>query len=393
MNAEAWIVSFESECFRLDVDRARFWEVLRLFLEDAAEKWFETTQLSSPSTSWEFWRSSFLDNFTQCGLDLARQAFAYRYVSGTLSDNVQTKHNLLISFNSVMDEKTRIALIALGLPFFLQNRINLSDINSLGALTSLINSFSTPQARSIAGSSPRSPPKSAPLYSAAFSSLKTKTPSAFSSIKPRKPCPYCVRKGFERYHSELNCRTKIFDSQRNNSKSPNSDVLKTFCQNVERKVINNLKLQELINSEADYLSRNPVLDSSPNHISPEPILPSFDFLSLDDIRSSQSTIVKLDSDIVKSGVIFRKIFNKTCIVIDKNFGEKLTKLVHLRFGHIGPKHVIRIIRKYFYFPGMTAFIRKFCVNCSVCIRKNNHCRSRCSFFGPASSPFLNDYIV
>ena len=56
------------------------------------------------------------------------------------------------------------------------------------------------------------------------------------------------------------------------------------------------------NSEADYLSHNPVLEPSSN--SSEHILPSFNFLS-----SFQSNIIKSDTDVVRKGVIYQKFRN------------------------------------------------------------------------------------
>ncbi|XKL66042.1 hypothetical protein PGB90_009462 [Kerria lacca] len=42
-NAEAWLQMFESECQRLSIPKDRYWEIIRLFLEDSAEN--STTML------------------------------------------------------------------------------------------------------------------------------------------------------------------------------------------------------------------------------------------------------------------------------------------------------------------------------------------------------------
>lgn len=115
-NAEVWIEIFETECRRLGIEQNCFWEVIRLFVEDAGEKWYMTTRLSSNSTSWEFWKNSFIENFGQRGLSAARSAFAYRFIGGSLSDYAQTKLNLLVSFNPKMHELDKMAHLALGLP-------------------------------------------------------------------------------------------------------------------------------------------------------------------------------------------------------------------------------------------------------------------------------------
>ena len=71
------------------------------------------------------------------------------------------------------------------------------------------------------------------------------------------------------------------------------------------------------NSEADCLSRNPVLDPNPDSFTPEPILPSFNFLSIADICNLQSDIQKSDSDFVEHDVIFRKLRKKKLYFLKK----------------------------------------------------------------------------
>lgn len=141
------------------------------------------------------------------------------------------------------------------------------------------------------------------------------------------------------------------------------------------------------NSEADCLSRNPVLSSSE---SSDPILPVFNFLTLDKIRSLQSDIIKSDSDIVKKDVIFRMFRNKPCIVISTESGKKLLPDVHRHFGHVGPKHMINIISKHFYFVNMTRLIREYCASCEICIMnksRRNRRSGKLGILGPATSPF------
>jgi hypothetical protein len=65
-------------------------------------------------------------------------------------------------------------------------------------------------------------------------------------------------------------------------------------------------------------------------------------------------------------------------------------MVHTDYGHIGPKHVLLILRKYFYFPHTTAVVRIFCRSCETCILNKTR-RSKLSgklgFLGPASAPY------
>ena len=223
-NAAAWIDIFERECSRLGIDRGRFWEVIRLFVQDGAEKWYTTLRLSSDSTSWEFWKASFMENFGGKGLGAARLAFSFKYIGGSLSDYCQSKLSLLASFNPKMHEDTKIAMVALGLPQHLQDRINLDQCSTLGALLSVINSFDQPR------SSKFGPEKS--------------SPDKLSSDKPssgRQQCGYCKKRGQERFHPEKDCYSKKRDLER---KARNSD-----------KAVNSLELEEL-QQEIDEITKN-----------------------------------------------------------------------------------------------------------------------------------------
>ena len=188
-----------------------------MFLEESAEKWYTTTRLSSNSTAWDFWRSSFIENFGQHGLSVARTAFTYRFISGSSpSDYVQNKLNLLVSFNPHMHESDKMAHLALGLPPHLQDRINYSENTTLGKLIAAINALDRPSIRSVSSS--------------------TSSTNAFSSLRPKTPCPYCKKKGFERYHYEKDCFNKFRENQRKNFPTKTDNVTKA---------IHNLDIEEL----------------------------------------------------------------------------------------------------------------------------------------------------
>jgi len=229
-NAEAWIAKFEKECRRVEVTQDRFWEVIRLFVEDGAEKWYETTASQTDSTSWEFWKNSFMENFGQRSLSTAKQAFTYRYVSGSLSDYVQTKQNLLANFNPYMHETDKIAHIALGLPPYLQDRINLADANTLGKLLTTINSFNNPNPRSIS------------TLNSNNSTSQAASSNTFASLRPRNPCAYCQKKRFERFHLEKECFTKFRDNQRKSNVT--NDLTPTKMNNVT-KAVHNIEIDDM----------------------------------------------------------------------------------------------------------------------------------------------------
>lgn len=144
-----------------------------------------------------------------------------------------------------------------------------------------------------------------------------------------------------------------------------------------------------LNHEADCLSRNPILHPSSETSISSPIIPSFQFLSLGEIRELQKCIVSQSNDVVNHDIIFRKIRNHLRIVITTQAGETLMRRIHSSYGHIGSRHMSLLLRP-FWFPRMYSVIKLFCKNCSVCI-KNKSRRSRRSarlgILGPATLPF------
>lgn len=143
------------------------------------------------------------------------------------------------------------------------------------------------------------------------------------------------------------------------------------------------------NAEADCLSRNPVLESDYNNDDYEPLCTA-NLLELQDIRNSQKNIIKGKRDILKNGIILRKIKEKERIIIDKNYGMKLVKMVHLQNGHIGPKHIINTIKNYYYFHNMYKGIHQFCSTCDICLKNKSRRIKQTGFLGhlgPASKPF------
>ncbi len=141
-DASSWLDQFELECSRLKVPENRYWEAICLFLtEGTAMDWFKAAKIELKSKPWDQWQVSFLDAFAQKGWASARDAIRLRYDGGSLADYALKKVNLLVSFNPKMDELTKIALIVIGLPYAVQERIDRSEIESVSKLLSKLNSF------------------------------------------------------------------------------------------------------------------------------------------------------------------------------------------------------------------------------------------------------------
>lgn len=144
------------------------------------------------------------------------------------------------------------------------------------------------------------------------------------------------------------------------------------------------------NSEADCLSRNPVLDPSPDTPCIERIIPTLNFLNLGEIATLQNNVNRLESDVLRHGIIFRRIRGTYKIVLDYEAGKRLTHLVHMNYGHIGSKHILSIVSGLFTFPNMYKYVNKYCKLCDTCIRNKSRRPRRSGemgFLGPATLPY------
>lgn len=142
------------------------------------------------------------------------------------------------------------------------------------------------------------------------------------------------------------------------------------------------------NSEADCLSRNPVLESISNE-EEEEILPTVNLLNIQEIKEAQKKVIKYESDVLKENVLLRKIKGKTKIILDMSSGEKLVRRIHKVQGHIGTKHVTNTIKNFYWFPKMNKIISEVCRHCEVCIRNKSRRTKRSGpmgHLGPAREP-------
>ncbi len=144
------------------------------------------------------------------------------------------------------------------------------------------------------------------------------------------------------------------------------------------------------NHESDCLSRNPVLEPTPDSIQQSRIIPTLNFLNLNEIVSFQRNVNKLNSDTLNNGVIFRNVNGKERILLDSDGGKKLIRQIHLHYGHIGPKQILMLLNKLFTFPQMYFLVNEFCKSCNVCACNKSRRPRRSGamgYLGPATAPF------
>lgn len=145
----------------------------------------------------------------------------------------------------------------------------------------------------------------------------------------------------------------------------------------------------LSNTEADCLSRNPVLDSEFGNNVPD-ILPTVNLLEISEIKKGQNKLLKNKYDTIKNGIILRKLRGKQRILLNEEHDNRLIKKIHLMYGHIGSKHISYTIKKYFYFPHMYKLISDYCMKYEVFIKNKSRKekeRGLMGYLGLATTPF------
>lgn len=134
-NANQWMESFEKECCRFQVDNEDKIELLKLFLDKPSLDWHSSTLIRlTVDAGWSEWKKNFLKCFTDNGWNNVTYALSFKYQEGSLTDYAMRKEKLLIDFNKDMDIKSLIALIAVGLPEFILNKIDRTELKETSDL-------------------------------------------------------------------------------------------------------------------------------------------------------------------------------------------------------------------------------------------------------------------
>lgn len=144
------------------------------------------------------------------------------------------------------------------------------------------------------------------------------------------------------------------------------------------------------NQEADCLSRNPVLES--NDCLDE--LPIVNFINLQEIILDQNKLtpqnLKKSNVINKNKIFFQRFRNRDKILITPDLAKKIIRLVHERFGHIGPRQIELRVFPYYFCPNFRFLISDYCHKCDICIKNKTRTPyqfGQLSQLGPARAPF------
>ncbi len=138
------------------------------------------------------------------------------------------------------------------------------------------------------------------------------------------------------------------------------------------------------NTEADCLSRNPVLPSDSTSTL------YINLLTSAEILISQTHLPSSLSSPRTQGFLTRTVKSTVKILLDTQGGLELIKRVHLRYGHIGSHHIYNTIKDHYHFHNMYRHITKFTSSCEVCIQNKSRRYNNLGLLGqlgPASRPY------
>lgn len=141
------------------------------------------------------------------------------------------------------------------------------------------------------------------------------------------------------------------------------------------------------NTEADSLSRNPVLEENYNN---ESTIKIVNFVSLDDVINNQKQLhTENETFETKNNIYYKTMNKKKKIWITEDFGINLIKKIHSN-SHIGVKQITLTLTPTYYFKNMHKHIKLICRTCDTCIKNKSRFGNfiqPLSQLGPASEPF------
>lgn len=194
-NVEAWVDIFEKESARFKLSGSKQIEVFRSCLDQSLAEWFNLTQRKiGLDAGWTLWRADFVETFSDVSWNAIRYAYNFKYLSGSLTEYIIKKENMLCELDREIPPVIMLDLIVIGLPVYIQDSLNRMKVLSIKDLFKKLKKFETDQNKFKSN-----------VKSGQFSN-KSSVLNNSKNTKNRKPCEICVKKGFpNRIHSEEVC--------------------------------------------------------------------------------------------------------------------------------------------------------------------------------------------
>ncbi len=141
-NVESWCEMFEKESSRFNLTGQRQIEIFKSCLDPSMEDWFSVNQRRLPSSAqWTDWKAKLIVTFGDSSWKPIRQAFNFRYLSGSYIDFAVKKEKLLLELDRQLTDLMILDLIVVGLPPHIQNSLNRNSIKSIDSLHNKLKKF------------------------------------------------------------------------------------------------------------------------------------------------------------------------------------------------------------------------------------------------------------
>lgn len=131
-NARDWIENFEKECRRYGIlENRKKIDVLKLYLKDGPRDWYHTQISNMRNEPFDSWTKEFIDIFGVSSWKTIKEAYTFHYRDGKYLDYGLKKQRKLLETDKDMTVKTMLNLITLGLPYHVQEKLDLNEQNTL----------------------------------------------------------------------------------------------------------------------------------------------------------------------------------------------------------------------------------------------------------------------
>lgn len=137
-----WMENFEAECARHEItEDARKIKCLKLFVIDRAIDWYQSSTMKLPRDDWSNWVDSFVKVFSEKGWSKIRYAYGYKYFTGSIVEYALKKERLILEVESKTIPSSRINLIVLGLPIWIQEKLDREKITDTDDLINKLGQY------------------------------------------------------------------------------------------------------------------------------------------------------------------------------------------------------------------------------------------------------------
>lgn len=208
---------FERECIRNQVNEdEKKIQVLRLFVEDNAKEWYSANMAKlTLDSEWEDWKRSFIETYADKSWKFVHYAYSYKWINGSWLDYALKKENLLLETEPRMSVCSRINHIVIGLPIYIQDKLDKEEISTTEKLMNQLRRYSQ---------APTKGPKS--------EKQEMKKSPKISKTEERKPCKICELQGkYNRYHPTELCWNKSSNYERKNVNAVELEIEKEETKN------------------------------------------------------------------------------------------------------------------------------------------------------------------